>query len=202
MVHLGLNPRSITVARGTAYITSWARTQIDGRPPGPLSAHRGLPRYRAPEFGDLGTVYGSATDVYVLGLLLKEVCAGRALRQFQGRVAIDLVEMASLPQELRRMLDRCVHEDPRERPTARALADAFAASLEAHPAPAGWGRPEPALSPSAAPRRWVVRRRWSCPPTGCCATSRGRDPVPTRSRPGSGSAAGRSRRRSGGGSWS
>ncbi|WP_329363140.1 SAV_2336 family protein [Streptomyces sp. NBC_00669] len=153
MVHLGLNPRSITVARGTAYITSWARTQIDGRPPGPLSAHRGPPRYRAPEFGDLGTVYGSATDVYVLGLLLKEVCAGRALRQFQGRVAIDLVEMASLPQELRRMLDRCVHEDPRERPTARALADAFAASLEAHPAPAGWGRPEPALSPlgGAAP---------------------------------------------------
>jgi serine/threonine protein kinase len=90
---------------------------------------RGNPTYDAPEtFVDDGRVT-TATDVYVLGLLLFEYGCGQRpfsispVQQIQAKLAGTPTWPLDMPKRQREWLGRLLSADPRQRPTAReALA--------------------------------------------------------------------------------
>ncbi|HEY3482630.1 MAG TPA: hypothetical protein VGL02_27405, partial [Streptomyces sp.] len=163
MLHLGLSSRSVTVSLGSVHLVNWTRAHIDGRPPGQLAAHRAAQAYRAPDGGP-GEAPGPATDIYALGLLLMSAASGQVLRYAPDRGALDAVSMPSLHPELRGILERCVREAPGERPTAREVADVFAAHLTGgHIRPTGAQQPP---WPTPSDPSWPPRTAAGMPSDG------------------------------------
>ncbi|HEU4405780.1 MAG TPA: serine/threonine-protein kinase [Polyangiaceae bacterium] len=153
----------------------------------------GSPFYMAPEqaLGSRGV--DARCDLWALGVILFEALSGR--RPFEGvtfaEIATSLANReppwallpASVPREVRRVLEQCLAKDPEERiPSAFALAEVLSpfakdervsplervrrAALKAvrrsDPNDETMVEPPPAPRPSAgaAPRRPVRRRRW------------------------------------------
>jgi hypothetical protein len=95
----------------------------------------GTPMYMAPEmmFGVSGA--RPACDVFAFGVIAWELLT--AAHPFRSPVIYDVLAGRSLPEpaplpaslddSLRALLNRCVRLEPKQRPSARALADAFAA---------------------------------------------------------------------------
>ncbi|MEV6008035.1 SAV_2336 N-terminal domain-related protein [Streptomyces sp. NPDC051976] len=150
MLHLGLSSRSVAVSFGSVYLVNWSRAHIDGRPPGPLATQRAAQAYRTPDSGR-GEIPDPATDIYALGLLLMSAASGQVLRYAPDRAALDAVSMPGLHPELRAVLERCVRETPARRPTAREVADVFAAHLTGQTTPPVGGQQGPG-TPQFAPQ--------------------------------------------------
>jgi len=136
VVHLDLKPENILVVRGTdptlIRITDFgvAALLFDADP----AVIGGTPGYMAPEIVRGGPATAAA-DVYSLGVLLREMLAG------------------NLPAPLDDLVAACLADDPRSRPSARALAirlrDARAALIGGAPAPAPGPATPAALSGAA-----------------------------------------------------
>jgi len=112
----------------------------------------GTPRYMSPE-QCVGEPVGAGTDVYALGCVLMECLSGAApfeRKSVRGFVMAHLREpppplaerWPEAPEELTRLVDRCLAKDPRERPSAAEVRDALRAL-----------QPEPELERATAAER-------------------------------------------------
>jgi serine/threonine-protein kinase len=105
----------------------------------------GTPMYVAPELCDGAREATAASDMFSFGVIAHELLAGS--RPFSSPLIFErlrgrdlqplrsLASVASLDAALARLLDRCLADDPAERPTAREAAQAL--SPDAAPARAG-----------------------------------------------------------------
>jgi hypothetical protein len=121
VLHRDLKPANVLIdGRGRARITDFglALTTVAAERPADVA---GTPAYMAPEQRD-GRRLSPRTDVYALGLLLREMLGGpspsdRALRPTPSPPA---------PPELERLIERCLADDPELRPpSALAMAAAL-----------------------------------------------------------------------------
>jgi tRNA A-37 threonylcarbamoyl transferase component Bud32 len=101
----------------------------------------GTPAYMAPEQWQ-GCAAVPASDVWALGVILFEMCAG--LRPFTGLShgelatavcgpdpAPDLATVASVPAPLATLVERCLQKRPSQRPQARVCADVLRSMMRA-----------------------------------------------------------------------
>ncbi len=113
----------------------------EGEPPAPDVAAAGTPLYLAPELWR-GEPASRASDVYALGVLLYELCTGRAphedvplprlARAVQERRPRPLAELApELPAGLAAVVERCLEADPSRRfDSGDALREALEALVQ------------------------------------------------------------------------
>ncbi|GGO91244.1 SAV_2336 N-terminal domain-related protein [Wenjunlia tyrosinilytica] len=127
MVHRALSPDTVLVTEDQVTVVGWMAALIDGEDRDGGQAVLGGGPYRAPEVADPGT-HTEASDVYSLGATL--------LMASRNRLA------QPLDADLESLLRRCVDPDPALRPTARAVADAFALRLPPERGKAAPARPE------------------------------------------------------------
>ncbi|MBP6438552.1 MAG: serine/threonine protein kinase [Thermomonas sp.] len=110
LVHRDLKPANIMVtAEGVPVLLDFGIAKLldDGREDTRTGMRALTPGYAAPEQRDGGQIT-TATDVYALGVILRELCAGSA----------------SLPQDLRNIIAMALREDAARRyPDARALGE-------------------------------------------------------------------------------
>ncbi len=162
MAHCSLTPASVLVTgQASVRLTSWGRALID------------------PADNELRVA--TASDVYSLGTLLIALNS-RSIpwSPAEGELRGSSSWLPRVPHpELRRLLSRCIALDPETRPTAREVADAFAARLQ-HGTARGSPPPNEALqgddehaaessvdeapapvveAPSPSARLWVPQRR-------------------------------------------
>lgn len=143
--HLGLAPTNlIATADGDVKVTDVGilACRLPPRPSqDPTLAQRIA--YLAPE-QLIGEPVSAASDVFVLGVIAYELCAG--VRPFQGASGHDVEQAVlsarpaplELPRPIVRVIDRCLARSPFERfPDARALADALDAALRLSPLAGG-----------------------------------------------------------------
>src|SRR5439155_26984320 len=99
----------------------------------------GTPMYMAPERGRGAKRATPASDMFSLGLIGYEVLSGEYPEFGPGRAGplARVVPLAAacpaVPSFLTALLDRCLREEPTERPGAGELAAALAAALAASP---------------------------------------------------------------------
>jgi Tol biopolymer transport system component len=134
IIHRDLKPGNIMITKSGVKVLDFglAKTQRDET----LTASRavmGTPAYMAPEQSE-GKECDARTDIYSLGLVLREMATGRRERTTLG-----------LPPQLAHVIDRCLATEPESRwQTARDMK----AELEwAAPVPAGTREPS---------RRWLL----------------------------------------------
>ena len=135
IVHCDLKPGNILLGRdGTPKIADFGVAQwveSDGYWD-EAGGFPGTPRYMAPEQAEGGASVGPATDVYSLGLILREMLAGRLP---EGGPAPPGSAPPGVPEELDRIAARCTRTRPEDRyPTAAALADDLSRYLTDEPA--------------------------------------------------------------------
>jgi Tol biopolymer transport system component/predicted Ser/Thr protein kinase len=135
IVHRDLKPGNIMVTKSGIKVLDFglAKTQRDGT----LTASRaimGTPAYMAPEQSE-GKECDSRTDIYALGLVLREMATG----QREGPTS-------SLPPQLAHVIDRCLAPEPESRwQTARDMK----AELE-------WAPPTTVVVTEPSRRWWAV----------------------------------------------
>jgi len=147
IVHRDLKPANIMLGDyNEVYVLDWGvarvlRTEetpspsIDSVPPGGMTAAGsmlGTPGYMAPE-QMRGDEVGTPADVYALGAILFEILAGTSLHpRGQGAIASTLANPTASPAErsqravapeLDALCKQALAEEPKDRPTARQLAE-------------------------------------------------------------------------------
>jgi serine/threonine-protein kinase len=138
VLHRDLKPANIMIdGRGQPRITDFGLAGLAAEIP--LSDLRsGTPAYMSPE-QKAGKDVTVRSDIYSLGLVLHEMCTGKARKDTQSNPS-DLVK--DLDPAVERLILRCLEEDPKRRPSsafnvAMALpgADPIAAALAAGETP-------------------------------------------------------------------
>jgi len=131
VVHRDLKPDNVMIgAFGEVYLLDWGiavvvddaagmpRTELDGKV-------AGTPSYMAPEMLGVGELeIGKATDVYLLGAVLYEVCVGRPPHmKGEGRQVIASILSsppsipATVPTDLAALMCEAMQPEPSHRPT-------------------------------------------------------------------------------------
>ncbi|MER5888564.1 PQQ-binding-like beta-propeller repeat protein [Streptomyces sp. NPDC001941] len=140
----GLTPQTVELAadgpRLTAFGALGAAASAQAGPDGQLSVRLG---YLTPE-QVAGERPGTASDLFVLGLLLAHAATGTAPLGDEASIAHDEPELASVPKGLRPLVARCLSKDPAARPSAGTAAADLALEGAAALARDGW-LPEPVL---------------------------------------------------------
>jgi serine/threonine-protein kinase len=151
VLHRDLKPANVMIdGRGQVVIMDFGLAGLAGQLQGDVRS--GTPAYMSPE-QLAGTEVTVKSDIYALGLLLYEIFTGR--QAFQASSLIELMQMQEraapasittvvkeLDPVVERVIMRCLHHDPRQRP-ASALAvaagmpggDPLAAALAAGETP-------------------------------------------------------------------
>ena len=125
VLHRDIKPsNAIETADGTVKLLDFGLAQRIGAggPAGPSRERTvaGTPRYMAPEVRE-GALATPRSDLYSLGLVLHELCAGRAPREAAEAPA------PVVDPDLRAIIERCTRPDPEER---FASADLLVEALE------------------------------------------------------------------------
>ncbi|MFE2292854.1 PQQ-binding-like beta-propeller repeat protein [Streptomyces sp. NPDC059452] len=157
----GLAPGTVLLAedgpRLTAFGPLGAAAAAEARPGGQLSVRLG---YLTPEQVE-GKEAGTASDLFVLGLLLAYAATGTTPftegppEEAARRIAEADPELDAVPEELRELIAGCLAKDPAERPTAGTVAAELALEGAAGLARGGW-LPEP-LAAAVAEQEARVR---------------------------------------------
>lgn len=147
----GLAPDTVLLAedgpRLTAFGPLGAAAAAEAGPGGQLSVRLG---YLTPEQVE-GKEVGTASDLFVLGLLLAYAATGTTPftegppEEAARRIAEAVPELDSVPAELRELIAGCLAKDPAERPTAGTVAAELALEGAAGLARGGW-LPEPLVA--------------------------------------------------------
>ncbi|MBT2428691.1 PQQ-binding-like beta-propeller repeat protein [Streptomyces sp. ISL-112] len=140
----GLAPGTVLLAedgpRLTAFGPLGAAAAAEARPGGQLSVRLG---YLTPEQVE-GKEVGTASDLFVLGLLLAYAATGTTPftegppDEAARRIAEADPELDAVPEELRDLIADCLAKDPAERPTAGTVAAELALEGAAGLARGGW----------------------------------------------------------------
>ncbi|MFJ1593269.1 PQQ-binding-like beta-propeller repeat protein [Kitasatospora albolonga] len=157
----GLAPGTVLLAedgpRLTAFGPLGAAAAAEAKPGGQLSVRLG---YLTPE-QVAGKEAGTASDLFVLGLLLAYAATGTTPftegppEEAARRIAEAEPELDAVPEELRELIASCLAKDPAERPTAGTVAAELALEGAAGLARGGW-LPEP-LAAAVAEQEARVR---------------------------------------------
>ncbi|MFE7482874.1 PQQ-binding-like beta-propeller repeat protein [Streptomyces sp. NPDC057552] len=157
----GLAPGTVLLAedgpRLTAFGPLGAAAAAEAKPGGQLSVRLG---YLTPE-QVAGKEAGTASDLFVLGLLLAYAATGTTPftegppEEAARRIAEAEPELDAVPEELRELIAGCLAKDPAERPTAGTVAAELALEGAAGLARGGW-LPEP-LAAAVAEQEARVR---------------------------------------------
>lgn len=134
IVHRDLKPENMLVAHGhTALLTDFGLARMIDRPT--VTRHSevvGTPAYLAPELATGGQVT-PACDIYALGITAYELLAGYRPFRTENVAAALRAHIEDRPQRPPTMADRdwavlaaCLEKQPLARPSAAALAKAFA----------------------------------------------------------------------------
>ncbi|MEW1610856.1 MULTISPECIES: PQQ-binding-like beta-propeller repeat protein [unclassified Streptomyces] len=140
----GLAPGTVLLAedgpRLTAFGPLGAAAAAEAKPGGQLSVRLG---YLTPEQVQ-GQEVGTASDLFVLGLLLAYAATGSTPftegppEEAARRIAEADPELDAVPEELRGLIAGCLAKDPAERPTAGTVAADLALEGAAGLARGGW----------------------------------------------------------------
>lgn len=140
----GLSPGTVLLAvdgpRLTAFGPLGGAAAAEARPGGQLSVRLG---YLTPE-QVAGREVGTASDLFVLGLLLAYAATGATpfaegpAEETAGRIAHGEPGLDGVPAELRELIAGCLAKDPRDRPSAASVAAALALEGAAALARGGW----------------------------------------------------------------
>ncbi|MFJ9678852.1 PQQ-binding-like beta-propeller repeat protein [Streptomyces sp. NPDC101194] len=140
----GLAPGTVLLAedgpRLTAFGPLGAAAAAEARPGGQLSVRLG---YLTPEQVE-GEEPGTASDLFVLGLLLAYAATGTTpladgpAAEGAERIARTDPELGAVPAQLRGLIARCLAKDPADRPTAGTVAAELALEGAAGSAKGGW----------------------------------------------------------------
>ena len=157
VVHRDIKPGNVMLTPNGVKILDFGISVAAGEPDDDeTGATFGTPAYVAPERLD-GEPAEPATDVYGVGVLLFEMVTGDPpypVETWEELAAARLTGPSelpsSLPADFREVVDRCLNDDPRLRPTAARLrADLLAVALRSRPNPAteAAGSPTPPANP-------------------------------------------------------
>ncbi|MDI9888385.1 PQQ-binding-like beta-propeller repeat protein [Streptomyces sp. HNM0645] len=167
----GLAPETVLLAsdgpRLSAFGALGAAAHAEPAPGGGLSVRLG---YLTPE-QLAGEPPGTASDLFVLGLLLAYAATGTTPFPDGRAIADAAPELDGVPHGLRDVVASCLAKSPADRPTAGSAAAALALEGATAPAKEGW-LPEPVLTALSAQADAVTRLALG----GRAAVSR--DPVP------------------------
>ena len=169
LVHRDIKPANVMVTPAGAKVVDFGIAAAAG-PGEPEDVVLGTPAYLAPE-RLTGDAVQPATDVYALGVLLYRLLANESpwtvestTQMLNAHVYIEpapLPPLPGVPPAVTDLVQRCLHKEPAERPSAAeaaaVLADAAERKVRAEPAPSVPG-----------PRRADPRERLPevTPPTG------------------------------------
>ncbi|MCX4776097.1 tetratricopeptide repeat-containing protein kinase family protein [Streptomyces sp. NBC_01264] len=126
LVHGSLAPRSVLVTDEAVWLVGWATATVDG---GDSTYREVLPvsdTYLVAADG--GLFLTSQSDMYAAGALLLAFLAGRWRDPRYGEEHRGPLSASGIDPVLHRMLRRCLDREPARRPSAAALAEAFAAA--------------------------------------------------------------------------
>ncbi|MFJ8073082.1 PQQ-binding-like beta-propeller repeat protein [Streptomyces sp. NPDC096176] len=134
----GLAPDTVLLTadgpRLTAFGALGAAAVAEAGPGGQLSVRLG---YLTPE-QVLGTEPGTASDIFVLGLLLAYAATGTTPLADADRIAHAAPDLAGVPEELRLLVAQCLAKAPGDRPRAGMVAADLALEGAAALARDGW----------------------------------------------------------------
>ncbi|MFE0807946.1 NaeI family type II restriction endonuclease [Streptomyces rochei] len=143
LVHGSLSPRAVLVTDRDVRLVGWTTATVDGVD----SAHRNLLPLSDTylEAADDGRSLIPQSDVYAVGALLLALLSGQWGDPKAGNPEHAPLTDSGISPVLLRTLWRCLEDDPARRPSAAALAEAFAL------APADPTADRPHREPSAVP---------------------------------------------------
>jgi eukaryotic-like serine/threonine-protein kinase len=141
VVHRDIKPANVMLTPSGAKVLDFGIAAAAGTPdPDPEGPVMGTPAYVAPERFE-GLPATPATDMFALGVLLYHCLAGRL--PWQAATNTELIEaqryrdpdplppIEGLAPEVADLCSRCLHRDPRERPTALVAALLLAETVDA-----------------------------------------------------------------------
>jgi serine/threonine protein kinase len=178
VVHRDIKPGNVMLTPTGVKILDFGISATAGEPDDDDSgATFGTPAYVAPERLD-GLPAEPATDVYGLGVLLFEMVTGQPPYPVETWEELDEARLKgpdtlpeTLPADFREVVERCLAEDPADRPPAGTIRfDLTALWLADQPD----ADPEPAEPPAPPPAATIERPRvaeviWPSPPDGYAA---------------------------------
>ncbi|MBG0561862.1 serine/threonine-protein kinase [Actinoplanes aureus] len=139
LVHRDIKLANIMVTVGGAKVVDFGIAAVAG-PASPEDALLGTPAYLAPERLTGGAIE-PASDVYALGVLLYRLLAGTApwsvettTQMLSAHVYLQpepLPPLPGVPDEISRLVERCLAKDPADRPDAAEVADTLGDAGEA-----------------------------------------------------------------------
>jgi serine/threonine protein kinase, bacterial len=137
IVHRDLKPANVLLDGGHVWLADFGIARVAGQPTSTTTGNvMGTVQYMAPE-AIAGQDITAACDVYAVGITLYELLAGdlpfggHAAAIMHQHMTVAPTRLAGVPDRLWDLISGCLSKNPKDRPSASALARALRTSMPA-----------------------------------------------------------------------